>query len=64
MYASLNTHMHMDMGRRDDLWSLFYVMVDMLRGVPWRVFQGKADGRQQCQRSKEVRLWLIFFEIL
>lgn len=55
MYASLNSHYHMDLGRRDDLWSLFYVLVDLLRGAPWRAFQGKKNGRQESQKCKEVR---------
>lgn len=35
MYASLNAHEDKDLGRRDDLWSLFCVVVDLCEGLPW-----------------------------
>ncbi|GJP47697.1 hypothetical protein CLOM_g6869 [Closterium sp. NIES-68] len=36
-YASAHSHLLMDLGRRDDLWSLFYVLVEFLEGeLPWR----------------------------
>ncbi|KAI9143022.1 kinase-like domain-containing protein [Paraphysoderma sedebokerense] len=36
-YASLNAHKCRELGRRDDLWSVFYLMVEFLSGqLPWR----------------------------
>jgi tau tubulin kinase len=36
-YASINAHDNKELGRRDDLWSLYYVMVEFLQGkLPWR----------------------------
>lgn len=32
LYASINSHNEKDLSRRDDLWSLFYVMLDLLIG--------------------------------
>ena len=41
LYSSLHAHQQRDLGRRDDLWSLFYVFVDMARGgLPWCVLRG------------------------
>jgi tau tubulin kinase len=35
-YASVNAHKNKDLGRRDDLWSLLYVIVEFLTGgLPW-----------------------------
>ena len=50
-YASLHAHAGDELSRRDDLWSLFYSLVEFLRGkLPWRkekdrVRQSWADGR-------------------
>jgi serine/threonine protein kinase len=50
LYSSPHAHAGADLGRRDDLWSLFYVLVDMLRGgLPWRNF--KLD-RARCGALK------------
>ena len=36
-YASINAHLGLDLGRVDDLWSLFYVIVEFLVGtLPWK----------------------------
>eukprot|EP00241_Pyramimonas_parkeae_P015561 CAMPEP_0114303954 /NCGR_PEP_ID=MMETSP0059-20121206/15512_1 /TAXON_ID=36894 /ORGANISM="Pyramimonas parkeae, Strain CCMP726" /LENGTH=472 /DNA_ID=CAMNT_0001426987 /DNA_START=175 /DNA_END=1593 /DNA_ORIENTATION=- len=36
-YASVNAHEERDLSRRDDLWSLLYVLVEFLVGdLPWR----------------------------
>lgn len=38
MYASLAAHRCQDLGRKDDMWSMFYVVMDFLRGeLPWFV---------------------------
>ena len=33
LYSSLHAHQAMDLGRRDDLWSVLYCVVDMARGA-------------------------------
>jgi tau tubulin kinase len=36
-YASLNAHNKKDLSRRDDLWSFFFVILDLLNeSLPWR----------------------------
>lgn len=35
-YASLNSHMGRALGKHDDLWSLFYMLCDLLGLLPWR----------------------------
>eukprot|EP01130_Rhizamoeba_saxonica_P012878 TRINITY_DN5471_c0_g1_i4.p1 TRINITY_DN5471_c0_g1~~TRINITY_DN5471_c0_g1_i4.p1 ORF type:complete len:316 (-),score=49.04 TRINITY_DN5471_c0_g1_i4:265-1191(-) len=40
-YMSLNTHLRKDQGRRDDLWSLFYVIIEFCTGtLPWAHLRG------------------------
>ncbi|XP_065077421.1 tau-tubulin kinase homolog Asator [Ochlerotatus camptorhynchus] len=41
-YASLNAHKNREMGRQDDLWSLFYMLVEFVTGqLPWRKIKDK-----------------------
>jgi len=41
-YASIYSHQSRDLGRRDDLWSLFYLMVEGVVGeLPWRRIKDK-----------------------
>eukprot|EP00850_Spirogloea_muscicola_P024032 SM000426S15719 [mRNA] locus=s426:16335:22593:- [translate_table: standard] len=41
-YASVYAHFGKDLGRRDDLWSLYYVLVELLVGdLPWRNMANK-----------------------
>eukprot|EP01113_Clastostelium_recurvatum_P020157 TRINITY_DN2395_c0_g1_i1.p1 TRINITY_DN2395_c0_g1~~TRINITY_DN2395_c0_g1_i1.p1 ORF type:complete len:527 (-),score=92.01 TRINITY_DN2395_c0_g1_i1:158-1738(-) len=41
-YASINSHLSKDLGRRDDLWSVFYVLVEFAQGyLPWRKLKDK-----------------------
>jgi len=40
-YMSLNTHFRKEQGRRDDLWSLLYVLLEFLNGtLPWAHLRG------------------------
>ncbi|XP_076834525.1 tau-tubulin kinase 2 isoform X3 [Brachyhypopomus gauderio] len=41
-YASINAHKNKEMARHDDLWSLFYMLVEFLVGqLPWRKIKDK-----------------------
>ncbi|XP_015123077.1 tau-tubulin kinase homolog Asator isoform X1 [Diachasma alloeum] len=41
-YASVNAHRNKEMGRHDDLWSLFYMLVEFVNGqLPWRKIKDK-----------------------
>lgn len=41
-YAAINSHESKDLGRRDDLWSLFYVLLEFSNGqLPWRRIKDK-----------------------
>ena len=36
-YASLTAHNKMDLSRKDDMWSFFYMLIEFLEGtLPWR----------------------------
>ncbi|PAA46942.1 hypothetical protein BOX15_Mlig022436g3 [Macrostomum lignano] len=50
-YASVNAHQNREMGRHDDLWSLFYMLVEFACGqLPWR----KLKDKEQVGRIKET----------
>ena len=50
LYSSLHAHQLHDLGRRDDLWMLFYCFIDLARGgLPWRPFK---DDRRACELCK------------
>ena len=56
-YASVNAHDNREMGRHDDLWSLFYMLIEFLQGIstnfhtplthlgqlPWRKIKDKDE---------------------
>ncbi|XP_015172163.1 PREDICTED: uncharacterized protein LOC107064249 isoform X1 [Polistes dominula] len=49
-YASVNAHKNKEMGRHDDLWSLFYMLVEFVNGqLPWR----KVKDKEQVGYMKE-----------
>ncbi|KAK5968363.1 Asator [Trichostrongylus colubriformis] len=41
-YCSPNVHEKKEQGRRDDLWSLFYVLIELHCGLPWQTIRDKA----------------------
>ena len=44
-YASLNAHLAKDLGRHDDLWSVFYMLVELAVGqLPWRRIRDKEEA--------------------
>ncbi|XP_060772345.1 tau-tubulin kinase 2b isoform X2 [Neoarius graeffei] len=50
-YASINAHKNKEMGRHDDLWSLFYMLVEFTVGqLPWR----KVKDKEQVGNLKET----------
>lgn len=52
LYASLHGHQLLDLGRRDDMWSLLFVVIDMvLAGLPWKPFR---NNRDQVSQLKHV----------
>lgn len=52
-YASLAAHESREMGRHDDLWSLFYMIIEMARGIlPWRRIRAKEEVGRWKQRAK------------
>jgi len=43
-YASINSHQCKDLSRRDDLWSLLYVLIEFAKGkLPWRRTKDKDE---------------------
>lgn len=48
-YAAVSAHRNKEMGRQDDLWSLFYMLVEFLQGsLPWRRIKDKDEvGRMK-----------------
>jgi serine/threonine protein kinase len=45
-YASINSHMSRDLGRRDDLWSVLYILIEFAKGfLPWRKLKEKDEIR-------------------
>lgn len=43
-YAAVNAHLNNEMGRHDDLWSLFYMIVEFANGsLPWRKIKEKEE---------------------
>jgi len=71
-YMSLNTHLRKDQGRRDDLWSLLYVIIELRTGtLPWAHLRGVEnldrirDIKVQYHNEKLVRgLPLEFLKIV
>lgn len=44
-YASVNAHMGQELGRHDDLWSVFYLLVELSIGhLPWRKIKHKEES--------------------
>lgn len=41
-YASVNAHLNKELGRHDDLWSLYYMLAEFITGeLPWRKIKDK-----------------------
>jgi len=50
-YASINSHLSKELSRRDDLWSLLYMIIEFLKGsLPWSNIENKEDvGRRKIE---------------
>ncbi|KAJ3215581.1 Tau-tubulin kinase 2 [Dinochytrium kinnereticum] len=53
-YASINAHLGLELGRVDDLWSLFYLIVEFLTGqLPWKGKEKDLIGELKQQYTSE-----------
>ncbi|CAF3399089.1 unnamed protein product [Rotaria sp. Silwood1] len=60
-YASINAHKNKEMGRHDDLWSLFYMLIEFVTGqLPWR----RIKDKEQVGQMKEKYDHAIFLKSL
>ncbi|KAK0417642.1 hypothetical protein QR680_013122 [Steinernema hermaphroditum] len=48
-YCSTNVHKRIEQGRVDDMWSLLYMLVELMAGLPWNSIRDEA----QLQKMKE-----------
>lgn len=63
-FASLNAHNNIDLARRDDMWSLYFTMLDFLNEkLEWReqrdftIVQVK-DIKTKCLKGPKRKLWV------
>ena len=60
-YASLSAHLKQDLGRKDDLWSLFFIILEFLeQPLPWKTNTNKdevRDIKQKCFRKPTKLLY-------
>eukprot|EP00658_Telonema_sp_P-2_P047798 TRINITY_DN36389_c0_g1_i1.p1 TRINITY_DN36389_c0_g1~~TRINITY_DN36389_c0_g1_i1.p1 ORF type:complete len:235 (+),score=43.18 TRINITY_DN36389_c0_g1_i1:174-878(+) len=58
-YASIQSHLHQELGRVDDLWSLLFMLVEFATGsLPWRKYKEKeaiGECKQQTVNADLVR---------
>ncbi|VDD80469.1 unnamed protein product [Mesocestoides corti] len=56
-YASRNAHANRELGRHDDLWSMFYMLVEFVSGqLPWRRLKDKEQVGQIKQSYNHLSL--------
>jgi tau tubulin kinase len=56
-YASINSHHSKELGRRDDLWCVFYVLVEFALGsLPWRKVKDKEHIGELKERYTNAEL--------
>ena len=55
-FASINSHLGLELGRRDDLESLAYVLIYFLRGcLPWQHLQSGSQGILKSKQQTKLR---------
>ena len=58
-YASINAHLGNELGRHDDLWSVFYMLVELATGsLPWRRIREKEEAgkaKQECDHEDLIK---------
>ncbi|KAL0477699.1 serine/threonine-protein kinase, partial [Acrasis kona] len=56
-YASINSHHKRELGRADDIWSVFYAVVEFLKGsLPWMKMKDKDQIGQVKERETNPEL--------
>ncbi len=56
-YASINAHKYRELGRHDDLWSMYYMLVEFLGGqLPWHRKNEKDLVKQLKEKEDPVKL--------
>ena len=64
-YASINAHRNREMGRHDDLWSLFYMLCEFVNGsLPWRKIKDKEQVgvmKEKCDNKMLLKNLPIYF---
>ena len=56
-YASVNAHFGHELGRHDDLWSVFYLMVELIAGtLPWKKIRNKEEAGEFKQGYDHKKL--------
>lgn len=64
-FASLNAHNNIDLARRDDLWSLYFVILDFLNEkLKWREqkeysMEEVKNIKTECLNNPEEKLWIV-----
>lgn len=60
-YASRNAHQNRELGRHDDLWSMFYMLVEFVSGqLPWRRLKDKEQVFPLSSLCFNTSLCVIF----
>lgn len=58
-YASINAHLGNELGRHDDLWSVFYMLIELAIGsLPWRRIREKEEAgkaKQECNHDNLIK---------
>ncbi|CAJ0929107.1 unnamed protein product, partial [Mesorhabditis belari] len=59
-YCSPTVHERLEQGRKDDLWSLFYVLIELHCGLPWQTVRGKKKIELMKMQMPDAVLCLNF----
>ena len=59
-YASLNAHTGKELGRHDDLWSFFYLMIEITNGdLPWKPLREAKKVAEMKARLDHKKFFLL-----